>query len=78
MVPRITTDPKIFGGKPIVRGMRISVEMILDLMGQGMSEEDILGEYPLLEKDDLTACLRYAKSVVACEETEIALVEPVQ
>lgn len=73
MEPRITSNPKIFGGKPIVRGMRISVEMILDLMGQGMSGQEILSEYPLLEKEDLTACLRYARAVVACEETEIAL-----
>ena len=78
MEPRITSDPKIFGGKPIVRGMRISVEMILDLMGQGMSEQEILSEYPLLEKEDLTACLRYARAVVACEETEIAVVGNVQ
>ncbi len=72
---RITSDPGIFGGKPIVRGMRISVEMILDLMSQGMSQNEILAEYPLLESADITACLRYAKDTVACEESDIVLVE---
>lgn len=75
METRITCDPKIFGGKPIIRGLRISVEMMLDLMSQGMATQQILAEYPLLEEADIAACLRYAKNLVACEETEIAIVE---
>jgi uncharacterized protein (DUF433 family) len=70
---RITSQPGIFGGKPIVRGLRISVEMVLDLLSQGMTPEEILTEYPLLEKEDIAACLRHAKAVVASEETEIVL-----
>lgn len=72
MESRITSDPGIFGGKPIIRGLRISVEMLLDLMSQGMTDEEILAEYALLEREDLRACLRYAKGLVACEDVEIA------
>lgn len=67
---RITFNPEIFGGKPVIRGMRVSVEMVLDLLGQGATEEEILGDYPLLEKDDIRACLLYAKGVIANEDME--------
>lgn len=72
MNPRITSDPKIFGGKPIIRDLRISVEMVLDLMSQEMTADAILAEYPILEREDIAACLEYARAVVASEETEIA------
>jgi len=74
MNPRITSDPKIFGGKPIIRDLRISVEMVLDLMSQEMTADAILAEYPVLEPEDIAACLECAKALVACEETEIAVV----
>lgn len=57
---RITLDPAICHGKPTVRGLRYPVEMILDLMGAGMSHEEILGDYPDLEREDLLAVLEYA------------------
>ncbi|MFO0897632.1 MAG: DUF433 domain-containing protein [Pirellulales bacterium] len=57
---RITVDPQIFGGKPIIRGMRIAVEHVLGMLAAGESSESILEEYPFLEPDDIRACLRYA------------------
>lgn len=57
---RITMDPAICHGKPTVRGLRYPVEMILDLMGAGMSHEEILDDYPDLEREDLLAVLEYA------------------
>ena len=75
MEARISSDSRIFDGKPIVRGLRISVEMILDLMSQGMTTKEILSEYPALKTEDLSACLRYAKALVACEETELVIIE---
>jgi uncharacterized protein (DUF433 family) len=65
LLARITYDPEIFGGKPLVRGMRISVESILNLLAQGESSEAILDDYPDLEPDDIRACLAYAHAVIA-------------
>ncbi len=57
---KITVNPKILGGKPIIRGTRISVEFILDLLASDLTEEEILEDYSHLTKDDIHACLRYA------------------
>ena len=65
LLKRITADPGIFGGKPIIRGMRISVELILSLLAQGESIDDILSDYPDLEIEDVRACLAYAHAVIA-------------
>ena len=65
LLKRITADPMIFGGKPIVRGMRISVETIVSLLAQGESVEAILKDYPDLTRDDVQACLAYAHAVIA-------------
>ncbi len=65
LLGRITANPEIFGGKPIIRGMRISVELILSLLAQGESPEAILADYPELEPDDFRACLAYAHAVIA-------------
>lgn len=62
---RIARDPAIFGGKPIVRGMRISVELILSLLAQGETQESILDDYPGLQSDDIRACLAYARAAIA-------------
>jgi len=67
---RVTADPAIFGGKPIIRGMRISVELVLSLLAQGESIEAILSDYPGLEREDVLACLAYAHAVVADDEIE--------
>jgi uncharacterized protein (DUF433 family) len=60
MIEQITANPNILGGKPIVRGTRISVEFILDLLASEVSEKEILEDYPHLTKKDIHACLRYA------------------
>lgn len=57
---RITTDPNILGGKACVRGMRISVSLVVNLVANGMSIEEILHEYPDLEPEDIQQALRYA------------------
>ena len=60
MIERITANPHILCGKPIIRGTRISVAFILDLLASGIPEKDILEDYPHLIKQDIQACLRYA------------------
>jgi len=65
LLRRITANPEIFGGKPIIRGMRISVELILSLLAQGETVEAILSDYPGLDPDDIRACLAYAHAVIA-------------
>ena len=70
LLNRITFNPRIFRGKPIIRGLRISVEMILDLLSQGVSTNEILEDYPDLELEDLRACLAYARRIIANEEIE--------
>ena len=65
LLKRITARPDVFGGKPIIRGMRISVELILSLLAQGESEQIILGDYPDLDADDIRACIAYAHAVIA-------------
>lgn len=57
---RITVDPAKFGGRPSVRGLRIRVKDVLDLLAAGASRQEILADYPLLEDADITACLEYA------------------
>ena len=64
----ITYNPKIFGGKPIIKGTRISVEFILELLASGMTLEKIVGEYPQLNKKDILAVLDYAAKTVKKEE----------
>jgi len=70
LLKRITANPQIFGGKPIVRGMRISVELILSLLVQGETYEAILADYPDLEPDDVRACLAYAHAVIAHDQLD--------
>ncbi len=65
LLKRITVNSTIFGGKPLIRGMRISVELVLSLLAQGETQEAILDDYPDLEPDDIRACLAYAHAVIA-------------
>lgn len=65
LLRHITANPEIFGGKPIIRGMRISVELILSLLAQGETMDAILADYPDLEPDDIRACMAYAHAVIA-------------
>ncbi len=70
LLDRIVSDPAIFNGKPIIRGMRISVELILSLLSQGETSEDLIADYPDLEPADILACLRYAHAVLANERLD--------
>jgi uncharacterized protein (DUF433 family) len=58
---RITVNPKQCGGKPCIRGMRIRVVDVLDVLANGLSLEDVLNEFPKLEREDVLACIKYAR-----------------
>ncbi len=60
LLERIVVNPQIFGGKPIIRGMRMAVEHVLGMLAAGDTPETILKEYPSLERDDIQACLLFA------------------
>jgi len=75
MIERITANSNILGGKPIIRGTRISVEFILNLLASEVSEEEILEDYPHLTKEDINACLRYAAR--SCKNEIYLEIEPV-
>ncbi len=70
LLERITADPRIFGGKPIIRGMRIAVEHVLGMLAAGDSQERLLQEYPLLEPMDIQACLAYAHRSLSGEQVQ--------
>ena len=67
LLNRITFNKNILTGKPLIRDLRISVEMILELLAQGASSQEILEDYPDLEGDDIRAALYYAHTIVANE-----------
>jgi uncharacterized protein (DUF433 family) len=67
---RITTDPDICHGKPCIRGLRYPVTMLLELLASGMSQAEILDDYPDLESDDLLACLEYAARLSEVKSVE--------
>ncbi|MCU0393410.1 MAG: DUF433 domain-containing protein [Thermoflexibacter sp.] len=60
IIQRITINPEICNGKPIIRNMRITVRTVLEYLGAGETIENILEAYPILEKEDIYACLQYA------------------
>jgi uncharacterized protein (DUF433 family) len=64
LLDRITSNPGIFNGKPIIRGMRFKVSDVLGYLSSGMTEEEILSDFPYLEKEDITATLLYAQKKV--------------
>ena len=64
---RITFDPRVLVGKPTIRGLRISVEQILQALVHGVPVENLLQDYPELEPEDIPACLAYAAELVAAE-----------
>lgn len=71
---RITFDPAVMGGKPCIRGMRVTVGTLLGLLAAGRTEQEILKAYPYLEAEDLRAALAYAAWRV--EETDVPLTAP--
>ena len=68
---RITFDPAVMGGKPCIRGMRVTVGMLVGLVGSGRSVDEILADYPYLEREDIMQALRYA--AWRAEEREVVL-----
>lgn len=75
LLERITINPDIYGGKPIIRGRRLAVEHVLGMLAAGDRPEDLLGAYDWLEPDDIQACLVYARRLVAHERVEPRIVE---
>jgi uncharacterized protein (DUF433 family) len=75
LLKRITVNPKIFGGKPIVRGRRLAVEHVLGMLAAGDSVDDLLRAYPWLEREDVLACLAYARRIVGHERVEPAITD---
>ena len=73
MQDRVVFDPNILGGKPVIKGTRISVEFILQLLASGMDISEILEEYPRLEREDILAAIEYAAKTLANEQIIIPL-----
>ena len=67
LLERITTNPEIFGGKPIIRGRRLAVEHVLGMLAAGDTPDAVLAAYPWLEPEDIRACLVYAHRLVGHE-----------
>ncbi|MEQ1644293.1 MAG: DUF433 domain-containing protein [Pyrinomonadaceae bacterium] len=64
LLKRITSNPRQCGGRPCIRGMRIRVKDVLDMLAGGATEAEILADYPYLEADDIRACLEYAAAQI--------------
>ncbi len=75
LLERISFNPKIFGGKPIVGGRRLAVEHVLGMLAAGDSVEIILEGYPWLEPEDIQACLVYARRIIGHERIEPLQIE---
>jgi uncharacterized protein (DUF433 family) len=72
---RIVVNPKIHFGKPIIKGTRITVQNVLELLNEGLNFDQIIKDYyPALSKDDIHACLKYAIALVAAEDIHISSV----
>lgn len=75
LLDRITVNPRIFGGKPIIRGRRLAVEHVLGMLAAGSTAEEILAGYPWLEAEDIQACFAYARRLVGHERVEPLTIE---
>jgi len=69
--PHITQDPAVMGGKPCIRGMRVTVGMIVGQIGAGRTIEELLADYPYLTRDDVLEALRYAAWLAQQREVEL-------
>jgi len=67
LLVRIVADPKVLAGKPVVRGTRVSVDLVIDLLARGYSKEQVIEQYDDLTIDDVHACLAYAREVLQSE-----------
>jgi uncharacterized protein (DUF433 family) len=68
---RIVIDPEVLSGKPVIKGTRIPVYLIIELLANGITEKEILRQYPTLKKEDIKAALLYASKCLENEETII-------
>lgn len=75
LLQRITVNPAVFAGKPIIRGRRLAVEHVLGMLAAGDDEATILEAYPWLEKTDIQACLVYARRLMGHERIEPLKIE---
>lgn len=75
LLKRITINPQIFGGKPIIRDRRLAVEQVLGMLAAGDTTETLLAAYTWLEREDIQACLVYARRLVSNERVEPLLIE---
>lgn len=76
LLARITSHPDVLGGKPVVKGTRLSVEYILNLLAHGATIEEILGEYAGVTHEDIQACLLFATKSLAATTFMPLVVEP--
>lgn len=65
---RVTLDPAVLAGKPVIRGTRLSVDFVIGLMTDGWTEAEILLNYPALVRGDIAACLSYARDILSSEK----------
>lgn len=70
--PRITADPDVMAGRPCIRGMRVTVGMILGELGAGTTIDELLADYPYLEREDILESLRFGASLARFREVELA------
>lgn len=75
LLDRITIDPAIFGGKPIIRGHRLAVEHVLGMLAAGDDTQTILDGYPWMEREDVLACVEYVRRLVAHERVAPRIVQ---
>jgi len=66
--PRITLDPAVLTGKPVIKGTRLAVDFIIGLLADGWAEVDILQNYPGISREDIAACLAYARDILSSEK----------
>jgi uncharacterized protein (DUF433 family) len=78
LLARITVNPQIFAGKPIIRGRRLAVEQVLGMLAAGDTTETLRAAYPWLEAEDVRACLVYAHCLVGHERVEPLLLEAIK
>ncbi|MDP3947903.1 MAG: DUF433 domain-containing protein [bacterium] len=71
IIDRIEINPKVMMGKPVIRGTRLTVELILRKLSEGASEAELLEAYPKLKREDIQGAMRYAADTLALEETVI-------
>ena len=76
LLERITINPEIFGGKPIIRGRRLALEHVLGMLAAGDTIESLVEAYPWLEAEDVQACLLYARNVIGNEQVEPLMLQP--